>query len=121
MDKNPIVDIVLQHQNDANLGPIAKAILKFIDGSEFKVHATSTNTMSSLDIAKILKVRWESKRMKKEASLGIEESIKLLSEKDVQVRLAGLEGEKGWVNIWLSADSGHPLGMILINFELLTK
>jgi hypothetical protein len=94
MDVDPF-DILKRSENDAKLGAIAKEALRFVGEAEYKVLQTPGPGQSSSSVVRMYKVRMGLEKFKRDAFMGLDESIEALSEREVTVHLSVIEMEKG--------------------------
>jgi hypothetical protein len=62
------------------------------------------------------KIRMSLEKFKTDAFIGLEESIKSLSESEVTVHLSVIETEKGVISVWLEDRPGPPVGIVIAKF-----
>jgi len=111
------VNVLRKHQHDPELGVVAKQALQFLDGAECKFLQSPGPGQSSLAVVRMYEIRKSLKRFQRSAFIGLEESIRSLGERDVNVHLSVIETEKGVVSIWLANESSRPVGIIVAKFE----
>ncbi|MGB9330140.1 MAG: hypothetical protein WCB10_05170 [Steroidobacteraceae bacterium] len=115
MNVDPIA-ILRRYENDPKLGAVAREALQFIEGSEFRFQQSPGPGQSSHSIVRMYKIRMHLPKFKRDAFIGLEESIKSLSEHEITVHLSVIETEKGVVSVWLADSSGPPLGIVIAKF-----
>lgn len=109
---NELINILKNCATGHGVDQIAKLALKFIESADDKSFHLSGPGQSSLSIAKIYKIRMKHKTFRPEAFEGLEQSIEALDAKDVIVRLAAVETDKGVVSVWLNGDD-EPVGIVV--------
>jgi hypothetical protein len=111
------IDVLRRYENDAELGNVAREALQFVEGSEFKFLQSPGPGQSSRSVVRMYKIRMGLPKFKRDAFIGLEESIKSLSEQEVTVHLSVIETEKGVISLWLADTSGVPAGIVIAKFE----
>jgi hypothetical protein len=111
------MDLTLRrYDNDAKLGSVFTEALQFVEGSEFKFLQSSGPGQSSRSVVRMYKIRMGLPNFKRYAFVGLEESIKSPSEREITVHLSVIETEKGVISLWLADSLGPPLGIVIAKF-----
>lgn len=112
------VSILRKHQHEPALGSVAKQAIGFLESAECKFLQSPGPGQSSFDVVRMYEIRMSLKKFRRDAFIGLEESIKSLGERDINVHLAVIETEKGLISIWLADETDSPMGIIITKFDL---
>jgi hypothetical protein len=115
MDTN-ILDILKRSQNDPKLGAVISKALQFIGDSEYKILQTPGPGQTSSSVVRMYQIRMGLPKFKREAFIGLDESILRLGEREVTVHLSVVEMEKGLVSVWLTDGSSPPIGVVISEY-----
>lgn len=111
-----LFDLLKRSEYDVKLGPVAEEALRFVGAAEYKILKTPGPGQSSFSVVRMYRVRMGLERFDRDAFVGLDESIEVLSEREVTVNLSVIEMEKGIISIWLSNSSGRPVGIVIAKF-----
>jgi hypothetical protein len=110
-----LIDVLRKYQDEPGLGAILKAALHFVEGAQYKFLQTAQRGQPSVSVAQMYEVR--KRHCKLSAFTGLDESIQSLRKRDVTVRLAIIETDRGFVSIWLADESSPPMAVVIAKFD----
>jgi hypothetical protein len=110
-----LIDVLRKSQDEPGLGSIAKEALHFVEGAQHKFLQAAQKGQPSVSVAQMYELR--KRHCKLSAFIGLDESIQSLQQRDVTVRLAIIETDKGFVSIWLADESRPPMGIVIAQFD----
>jgi len=110
-----IIEVLRKYQDEPELGSIAKAALRFVESAQHKLVQTAQTGQPSVSVAQMYEIR--KRHCKLSAFTGLDESIQSLRKRDVTVRLAMIETDRGFVWIWLPDESGPPMGIVIASLD----
>jgi hypothetical protein len=105
-----------RYQHDDKLVNVAKEALRFVAGSEINIQQSGGAGQSSFGVVRMYKVRMGLEKFRREAFVGLDESLKVLGECDIVVHLSVIQTKSGVISIWLPDEEGPPVGIIIANF-----
>lgn len=111
-----LFDILRLSENDAKLGAVTKEALEFFGGAKYKILQTPGPGQTSSSVVRMYKIRMGLEKFKRDAFIGLDESIEALSEREVMVHLSVIEMEKGVISVWLADSFSPPVGIVIAKF-----
>jgi hypothetical protein len=111
------INTLRSYQDEPNLGAIAKQALQFIGGAQSRVLQSPGPGQSSLAVVRMYEIRKSQRKFQQSAFIGLDESIKSLRKRDVNVHLSAIETERGVVSLWLTDELSPPVSIVIARFE----
>ena len=113
---NDIIHILEGYRNDRLLGAVIREVLAIVSSATFKSKKSGGGAEKSTAVSRIYSTRSSLPKFRKECFSGVFESISSLGATETMVQLHVIETLNCLISVWLSLETGAPLGVVVAKY-----